>query len=514
MFPGEAVAILDFGSQYTQLIARRVRESHVYCEILSHDAPPSHWERLKPKGCILSGGPASVYEEGSPRLPPYLLREGKPILGICYGMQLLAQELGGRVGAAKRPEYGPAELCILESASPLFAGLPSSQRVWMSHGDQVEELPPGFLALARTDNSPFAAMGDDQRRIYGLQFHPEVAHTLYGKEIIANFLLQICGCQGTWNAGSFIEESTKSIREQVGKERILCALSGGVDSLVTATLVGRAVGEQLTSIFVDHGLLRQGEAEANRALFQQLGLKVIFVAAQQRFLARLKGVQEPEAKRQIIGEEFIRVFEEEARRLGHFPFLAQGTLYPDLIESTSPHSQAAARIKSHHNVAGLPPEMAFSLVEPLRSLFKDEVREVGLALGLSEEVLRRQPFPGPGLAIRIIGEVTRERLQTLRAADAIVGEEIKRAGLHRELWQSFALLTPVQSVGVMGDHRTYENVVVIRAVESDDGMTARWAHLPYDLLERMASRIVNEVAGVNRVVYDITSKPPATIEWE
>lgn len=510
----EGIVILDFGSQYTQLIARRVRENRVYCEIFSHDAPLSAVERLRPKGFILSGGPASVYEEGAPRLPPYLLESGLPILGLCYGMQLLAQELGGRVAPAERREYGPVELHVKDPTSPLFLELPFSQVVWMSHGDRIEELPPGFVALAYTENSPFAAMGDHRRRLYGLQFHPEVVHTPYGGEIIGNFLYQVCGCQGDWTPGSFIEESVKGIRERVGEGRVLCALSGGVDSTVTATLVGRAVGERLACIFVDHGLLRKGEAKSSLSLFRRLGLNVVHVDASRRFLAALKGVIDPEEKRRIIGEEFIRLFEGEARKLGRFEFLAQGTLYPDLIESISPYSQAAARIKTHHNVGGLPEEMDFSLIEPLRYLFKDEVREVGLALGLPEEIVYRQPFPGPGLAVRIIGEVTEERLKLARDADAIVEEEIKGAGLYRELWQGFALLTPVQSVGVMGDERTYEHLVAIRAVTSEDGMTAHWARLPHDLLERIASRIVNEVPGVNRVVYDITSKPPATVEWE
>jgi len=510
----EAVAILDFGSQYTQLIARRVREARVYCELIPWDAPYAQVKRLDPRGFILSGGPASVYEEGAPRLPHYVLKSGLPVLGICYGMQLLAHTLGGRVAPAGEREYGPAELSVLALSSPLFVGLPFSMKVWMSHGDRVEELPPEFIALASTSNSPIAAMGDERRKVYGLQFHPEVAHTPYGKDIIRNFLYNICGCQGTWTPASFVQESVARIRDQVGDGLVLCALSGGVDSTVTATLVGRAVGDQLTCIFVDHGFLRQGEVKRNLELFERyLEAKVVFVDASQRFLSALKGVTDPEQKRRVIGEEFIRVFEEEARKLGRFDFLAQGTLYPDVIESSAVGARAA-RIKTHHNVGGLPEDMKFTLIEPLRYLFKDEVRQVGLELGLPGEVVYRQPFPGPALAIRIIGEVTEERLEMLRAADAIVTEEVEAAGLGREVWQYFAVLTPARSVGVMGDERTYENVVAVRAVTSQDGMTADWARLPHDLLARISNRIVNEVPGVNRVVYDITSKPPATIEWE
>lgn len=510
----EAVAILDFGSQYTQLIARRVREAHVYCELIPWDAPYERVEPLDPWGFILSGGPASVYGEGTPRLPPYVLESGLPVLGICYGMQLLAHALGGKVVPAGEREYGRAELFVLTPSSPLFTGLPFSIKVWMSHGDRIESLPPSSEVLASTPNSPIAAMGDGTRKVYGLQFHPEVAHTPYGRDIIRNFLYNVCGCQGTWTPASFVQESVSRIRDQVDDGLVLCALSGGVDSTVTATLVGRAVGDQLTCVFVDHGLLRHGEAERNLERFRRMGFNVVFGDARKRFLERLRGVIDPEEKRRIIGEEFVRVFEEEAAKLGHFDFLAQGTLYPDVIESAATASGAAARIKTHHNVGGLPEEMRFTLIEPLRYLFKDEVREVGLELGLPEEVVYRQPFPGPALAIRIVGEVTEEKLEMLRAADAIVTEEIEKAGLGREVWQYFAALMPARSVGVMGDGRTYESVVAVRAVTSQDGMTADWAHLPFALLARISNRIVNEVPGVNRVVYDITSKPPATIEWE
>jgi GMP synthase (glutamine-hydrolysing) len=512
---GEAIAVIDFGSQYSQLILRRVREAHVYCELVTYDAPYEEAQRLQPKGFILSGGPASVYDHGAPSLPHYVLESGLPVLGICYGMQLLAHRLAGLVGRAEEREYGLAELQISDLSSPLFAGLPFSQSVWMSHGDRIEQLPSGFKALAHTVNSPLAAMGDEERQLYGLQFHPEVSHTPYGAAIITNFLYDICGCEGTWTPQSFIEQSVGQIRAQVGSRKVICALSGGVDSTVAATLVQTAIGEQLTCIFVDHGLLRRGEVERNIDLFQrQLGLSVIHVDANHRFRQRLKGVVDPEEKRRIIGEEFIRVFEDEAAKLGPIDYLVQGTLYPDVIESAGVDTKGAARIKTHHNVGGLPSRMIFSLVEPLRYLFKDEVREVGLELGLSEEVVYRHPFPGPGLAVRIVGEVTEERLAVLRAADSIVVEEVERAALYREIWQCFAVLTPIRSVGVMGDGRTYEYVVAVRAVTSEDGMTADWAPLPPEVLARISNRIVNEVPGVNRVVYDVTSKPPSTIEWE
>jgi GMP synthase (glutamine-hydrolysing) len=511
----EAIAVIDFGSQYSQLILRRVREAHVYCELVSYDASHAEMQRLQPVGLILSGGPASVYDDGAPPLPAHVLDSGLPVLGICYGMQLLAHQLGGLVSRAKSREYGLAELETDDTSSPLFAGLPLSQSVWMSHGDRIEKPPVGFKALAHSSNSPIAAMGDDKRQLYGLQFHPEVSHTRWGAAIISNFLYDICGCKGTWTPQSFIKRSVADIRAQVGSGKAICALSGGVDSTVAATLAQRAVGEQLTCIFVDHGLLRQGEVERNVDLFQrQLGLSVIHADASHRFLQRMKGVVDPEEKRRIIGEEFVRVFEDEAAKLGPVDHLVQGTLYPDVIESAGTTTRGAARIKTHHNVGGLPSGMVFSLVEPLRYLFKDEVRQVGLELGLPEHVVYRHPFPGPGLAVRIVGEVTQERLAILRSADSIVVEEVERAGLYREIWQCFAVLTPIQSVGVMGDARTYEYVVAVRAVTSEDGMTVDWARIPFEVLARISSRIVNEVPGVNRVVYDVTSKPPSTIEWE
>ncbi len=517
----QAIAILDYGSQYTQLIARRVREAHVYCELLPWNVSAERLAALNPVGIILSGGPSSVYEVGAPTLHPWVLESGRPMLGICYGMQLLAHNLGGRVAPAQHREYGPASLEQVDSDSPLFDGLSAPLHVWMSHGDRLEAIPPGWRSLAATPNAPFAAMGDVARGLYGLQFHPEVHHTPQGETILQNFLFEVCGCEGTWTPVHFIDEAVERIRAQVGSERVICGLSGGVDSTVAATLIARAIGDQLTCVFVDHGMLRQHEAEeVLQAFDHHLPVEVVAVEASERFLRALEGVTDPENKRRRIGHEFVEVFKETAQRLGDFEWLAQGTLYPDVIESagqgTVAHG-AAANIKTHHNVGGLPDELGFKgLVEPLRFLFKDEARRVGIALGLPESMVNRQPFPGPGLAVRILGELTPERLDTYRLADAIVREEIEAAGLGKPdaVWQYFAVLTPIHTVGVMGDNRTYGNVVAVRAVASTDGMTADWARLPHEVLARISSRIVNEVPGVNRVVYDITSKPPGTIEWE
>ena len=511
----ETIIILDFGSQYSMLIARRIRECHVYCEILPSDTP---WERiasLSPKGFILSGGPASVYAPGAPQAPTYVFEKGLPVLGICYGMQAIAHQLGGVVTPGERREYGHSVLHLDVTDCPLFEGLPPSTPVWMSHGDVVSELPAGFKALAYTENSRYAVIGNGTN-IFGLQFHPEVTHTPEGRRIIENFAYRICGCSGTWTPAQFITESVQRIREQVKDGKVVCALSGGVDSAVTATLIHRAIGDNLICFFINNGLLRREEPERVLSTFSNnLKVRVVYVDATDRFLRRLKGVVDPEQKRRIVGEEFIHLFEEEAAAIGTVDFLAQGTVYPDVIESSSsPENKASARIKSHHNVGGLPATMRLNLVEPLRYLFKDEVREVGLALGLPEEMVWRQPFPGPGLCIRVIGEVTRDRLEILRSADWIVMQEIKRANLYGQLWQSFAVLTDVRSVGVMGDARTYGYLIAVRAVTSTDAMTADWARLPYELLDRIADRIINEVPHVNRVVYDITSKPPATIEWE
>lgn len=512
--PGrEAVVILDFGSQYSQLIARRVRECKVYCEMVPFDALYERVAALQPRGIILSGGPASVYDPGAPLAPPYVFESRLPVLGICYGMQLLAHQMGGKVGGAVRREYGHAVLHQSDD-SHLFHALPASMNVWMSHGDQILELPPGFKVLAYTENAPIAAMGNEHGLI-GIQFHPEVAHTPQGKDILRNWLYRVCGCQGVWTATNFIQDSIGRIRTQVGTGRVICALSGGVDSSVAATLIQKAIGDQLTCIFVNNGLLRKEEAERTLRNFQRhLNMNLVYVDASERFVERLKGVVDPEVKRKTIGEEFIRVFEEEAQKLGKIDFLAQGTLYPDVIESVTPENRATAKIKTHHNVGGLPSNINFSLLEPLRYLFKDEVREVGLTLGLPDEMVWRQPFPGPGLAIRVIGEVTNERLDLLRQADWIVINEMKKAKQYGQVWQSFAILTPLRTVGVMGDSRTYNNVVALRVVTSEDAMTADWARLPYDLLARISNRIINEVPGINRVVYDITSKPPGTIEWE
>jgi GMP synthase (glutamine-hydrolysing) len=507
--------VLDFGGQTAQLIARRVRELNVYSELLPFDTPWAEIARRKPKAVILSGGPMSVYETGAPHPDPQIWAGADiPVLGICYGVQLMAYHLGGEVESAGKREYGPAVVSIT-TEDGLFRGIEREQPVWMSHGDSIVTLPTGFTPIAETASTPYAGLVDLDRRMYGIQFHPEVVHTPAGREILRNFVLGISGARQSWTPKSFVDSNVADIRERIGDGKVICALSGGVDSAVAATLVHRAVGDQLTCIYVDHGLMRKRESELLRETFaQNLGMNLVMVDARERFIRRLAGVEEPEDKRRIIGDEFIRVFEEEAAKIGEIDFLTQGTLYPDVIESATPETKAAQKIKTHHNVGGLPADLRFKLIEPLRYLFKDEVRAVGLELGLPEQMVHRQPFPGPGLAIRILGEVTAERLDTLREADWIVIDEIKAAGLYRSLWQSFAILTPVRSVGVMGDGRTYANVVAVRAVTSEDGMTADWAKLPYDVLARISSRIVNEVPGVNRVVYDISSKPPATIEWE
>ncbi len=519
------IAILDFGSQYTQVIARRVRECQVYSQIVRFDAPASDIQALSPNGIILSGGPASVYADGAPLPDPAIFDLGVPVLGICYGMQLMGLQLSGKVEHSERREYGPGQMRI-RSESALFKGLGDLLDIWNSHGDKLTKLPRGFRSIGETDNSPFAAVEHAKKRFFGLQFHPEVAHTPRGKEIIQNFVYGICGCKMDWTMGAFIEETCRAIREQVGGDHVILGLSGGVDSSVAAALLHEAIGKQLTCVFVNNGLLRAREAETVRRVFEEnFHIKLKCVDASAQFLARLKGVVDPERKRKIIGREFIRVFDQAVTDLASqgarknkgapkFRWLAQGTLYPDVIESVAIGGNPAALIKSHHNVGGLPKRMRLKLVEPLRELFKDEVRQVGAQLGLPKEIVHRQPFPGPGLAVRILGEITRERLRILRDADTIVVSEMKASEWYYQVWQSFAVLLPVRSVGVMGDERTYENTIAVRIVESQDGMTADWSRLPYEILARISSRIINEVRGVNRVCYDISSKPPATIEWE
>ena len=510
----EEVLVLDFGGQYSPLIARRLRECGVFAELLPHDTDIERIRLRNPRALVLSGGPASVYEKGAPSLRTELLELGIPVLGICYGMQAMVQSLGGRVEGAERGEFGRTELALVDEGGRLLAGLPETQQCWMSHRDCVYEPPPGFTALASSPGSPVAACEDTERGLYGIQFHPEVVHTPHGQAILERFLREVAGCREQWSASSVIDEQIDRIRKQVGDGGVICGLSGGVDSATAAALVHEAIGDQLTCVLVDHGLLRKGEAEQVVETFREgLGIKLIHVDARKRFLDRLAGVDEPERKRKIIGEEFIRVFEDESQKLGDVTWLVQGTLYSDVIESGGTDG-VAETIKSHHNVGGLPDDMVMKLVEPLRLLFKDEVRRVGEELGMPERMVWRQPFPGPGLAIRIIGDVTEERLAILREADSILQEEVRKAGLYRELWQSFCVLPAIRSVGVQGDSRTYGYPIAIRAVTSEDAMTADWARLPYDLIELVSSRIINEIPAVNRVVLDVTSKPPATIEWE
>ena len=511
----KTIVIIDFGSQYSRLIARRVRESNTYCEIIPHDAGSEILTKQDVIGVILSGGPSSVYEEGAPMAQAWVYDAGVPVLGICYGMQLMAHQLGGKVEAGTEHEYGHVVIHKDGQNNPLFEGLDNEIPVWMSHGDRIEELPPGFRSLAYSENSPIAVMGNEEGTYFGIQFHPEVAHTPQGSEILRNFVFGVCKGAGDWTPAHFVTDAIDRIKQRVGDGKVICALSGGVDSTVAAALIHRAIGDRLTCIFVDNGLMRRDEADRVKNVFaSQLGVNLIFIDATERFLGALKGVTDPEVKRKAIGEEFIKVFEEVAIDIGEVDCLAQGTLYPDVIESISADSSASHKIKTHHNVGGLPEHMNLKLVEPLRYMFKDEVRKAGTELGLTPQSVNRQPFPGPGLAIRIIGEVTYEKLEILRAVDWIVIDEVKADGLYERLWQSFAVLTNTKTVGVMGDQRTYRYVVAIRAVTSDDAMTADWARLPYDTLARMSNRIVNEVPEVNRVVLDITSKPPGTIEWE
>lgn len=509
----EMIAIIDFGSQYTQLIARRIREANVYCEVFLPGVSPAELRKRNLKGVILSGGPRSVYEKDAPRVARELLTSSVPVLGICYGMQLVCHELGGKVEPSQNREYGRTR--IKADGGALFEGVPAESTVWMSHGDVVCEVSDDWEALAYTHNGLLCAVRHRRRPVYAVQFHPEVAHTEHGGRILRNFLYKVCGCRGDWKMASLADEAIADIRQRVGRGKVICALSGGVDSTVVATLVHRAIGDRLLCVFVNNGLLRLNEAEQMAAMFREkLRFNLEYVNAEKRFLAKLKGVADPERKRKIIGREFIRVFESVARRHREIRFLAQGTLYPDVIESVPAFGGPTAKIKTHHNVGGLPKELKFELIEPLRFLFKDEVRALGREIGVPEEIIGRQPFPGPGLAVRVIGAVDRPKLDKLRRADLIVREEVERAGLHRGLWQYFAVLLPVQSVGVMGDARTYDNVIAIRAVESQDGMTADWAKLPHEVLDRISNRITNEVQGVNRVVFDISSKPPSTIEWE